>query len=176
LNVPIRCDWEFLLGVGAVVNDGVGTLDQSENVLVRLARHMFGVGDVADRLATVLDPVAGRVVRVVQRGRADVDVGVERKGIAGDEVLEVHVRLHGLERYGEHRVVHLRRQHAVDAAAVVLQMTRHDPHAALGIVGRREERKPVDVVPVSVGQQKVDVPNVEFSEHLADTADAGPGI
>jgi len=167
---------EFVLGVGAVVDDRVGALDQSKDVLARLARHMFGIGDVADRLAAVLDPIAGCVVRVVERGRSDMDVGVECEGIAGDEVLEVHVRLHGFQRHGEHRVAHLRRQHAVDAGPVVLQMTRHDPHAALGIVGRREEWKSVDVVPMGMGQQQVDVPNVEFSEHLADTTDSGPRI
>src|SRR3546814_3914059 len=53
-------DMLFILGVGigAVINDQVGALDQAEDILVGLARHMLGIGHVAQRLAAEIEAVS----------------------------------------------------------------------------------------------------------------------
>src|SRR3546814_6154320 len=62
-------DMLFILGVGigAVINDQVGALDQAEDILVGLARHMLGIGHVAQRLAAEIEAVSRGEVGMIQR-------------------------------------------------------------------------------------------------------------
>ena len=86
---------EFLVGVGAVVDQELGALDQAEDVLVGLADDVLGVGDVAHRLAAVLDPVSGRAVGMVERRRANLDARVVGK-IERIARFEIHECLGGV--------------------------------------------------------------------------------
>ena len=74
---------EFAFGIGAVVDDQVGAVDQAQDVFVRPARHVLGVGDVADGLAGMFDPISGGAVGMVERLRSDPDVGKQLEVRAG---------------------------------------------------------------------------------------------
>ena len=61
-------------------------------------------------------------------------------------------------------------------AALLRQMAGHDANPPMRVIGRSEERKSVDMIPVRMRQKQVDGADVMLQEYLADTPDTGPGI
>ena len=78
------------IGVHAVVDHEIGARDQFEDVAVRRAGNMLGVGEVAQRAAGVIDAIAGRAVRMVERGGAHGDVRRRLERLAGPELAVLH--------------------------------------------------------------------------------------
>ncbi len=67
---PIAVFGELLVGIGAVVDYQIGALDELQDVAIRLAFQVLGVGDVADRVAAIVDPIAGGPIGMIERGGA----------------------------------------------------------------------------------------------------------
>ena len=172
---PAHLGGEFVVGVGAIVNQQVRPFDEAEDVGVGLARDVFGIGDVARRLAAVFDAVAGGPVGMVEGRRPDLDVRIQAERFAGREVLETEIGLHGVEGHGKRGSGHPAGEDVLDTDAV-RQVPGHDVDGALGVEGRGEKGKPVDVVPVGMGQKHVGLAHVVAEEFAAQPADAGPGV
>lgn len=66
--------------------------------------------------------------------------------------------------------MHLLRQHLLDAA-LPFQVSGIDVHAPVSIVGGAKERQPVDVIPVGVAEQQVDVAHIRLQHFLAQRSD-----
>ena len=77
---------------------------------------------------------------------------------------------------GEVRIVRLRREHRLQVQVVAL--ARVDGHLVAALVERREERQPLDVIPVGVADEQVDarVAGLAFGQLLAQLADPGAGV
>ena len=172
---PTDLGGKFRFGVGAVVDHQIGTLDQAEDVRVRFPRHMFRVGDVANRRAAMLDAIAGGAVGMVEKSGAHLYVLVHRKRLAGLEIDEGHLRLHGVDGHRKNRVVHLARHHRLNAPRM-LQMAGHDLQFPPAVVGGHEEGEAVDVIPMGVGQQHIVVQFAVLDDVLAQFPDPGPGV
>ena len=106
-----------LLGrIGGVVDHDLAAADQLDDGVVEIALAMLGIGDVADRSARELDPIAGGAVRVIERRGAQDDPGERLEHLAGGEVVERDARVHDVERHREDRRAHHAREHLLQRA------------------------------------------------------------
>ena len=87
--------------VHRIVDDDVGTLHKVEDISIRGFGVVFGVGQIADRLAVEVDPVAGCVVGMVKRRSPHRDTGFWRDRFAGVEIVEPDLGLKYFERHRE---------------------------------------------------------------------------
>lgn len=71
--------------------------------------------------------------------------------------------------------MHLLRQDLLDAA-VILQMTGIDVHPAVAVIGGTKERQTVDMVPVGVAEQQVNIADSCFQHLLSQRPDPRPGV
>src|SRR5208282_6276326 len=140
---PTRKARQLGFRIGRIIDEEVRTLDQPENVRVQLAGDMFGVGDVAECPAAVLDAVAGGAVGMIEGCRANADSGVRLERLAGLEIHIADVRLEDIERYREERRLHAVAQHVVEAM-LGQEMPRPEAEAVLALERRAEERQPGD--------------------------------
>ncbi len=99
--------FELGFGVGTVVDDGICSLDEFEDILVDFSFYMFCIGDVADGKPFIIDAVSAAPIRVVERGCSDGDSVSEIEGIAYVEGVEILFGFHGFDRNGEARFGHL---------------------------------------------------------------------
>ncbi len=74
--------------------------------------------------------------------------------LAGVEVGERQPCLHGIQRHREHRIVHLRFKDIPDTS-LFHQVARHNLKVTILVKGRRKKWKPVDMIPMGVGQQNM---------------------
>src|SRR5258706_15340995 len=167
----------FLAVVLRIQDEKIDTANELDQFLIFRKRELststfapeaFGVGRAAgDRLfPRGVRAMKRLVVRKVCQGTSfrfqsipDTDTWVIRKGCANFDFadIELHVLELGnndvagqlLQRYGEIRALHLVREYPrqTSPSSFVAQHT----NAILWIVGRQEERKPLDVVPMRVG-------------------------
>ena len=182
---------EFLRRVLGVVDQQVGAACQVDDPLVDDAVHVFDVGAVGDDFSILpLDPVgvgpAGMIVEdaehmgLMPRRRRlrcpDLGHVVLVEGVDGG-VLEGERRSHLIQWDREIHIFHLPGEHRLQAALKAIESHGGDHEVPGGIVGRREERKPLDVVPVEVGKQHEDRAAEPFfgARHhlLAQLPDAG---
>ena len=96
----------FLVGVARIVDHHVGTAAQLDDGAVALALAMFGVGDVADRLATVIDAITGGAVGMVERRGAQADRIAAGQKFAGPELAKLDACLEDIERHRVERRLH----------------------------------------------------------------------
>ena len=136
---------------------------------------MFGIGDVAHRLSAVLDAVTGRAIWMVQRSCSNGHFVEQIERIASVEIFKRHLGAHQLKRHGEGRLRHRPGKNFFDAA-LVNQVAGHDDEFVPFGKGRREERKPVDVIPVRVGHQQTGGRNSLALEPVTKISDPGPGV
>ncbi len=141
-----------------------------------VALAMFGVGDVADRLAGVLDPIAGRTVRMVERRGAQDHARHRLERGAGGEVVKRDAGVHDVERHGEDRRPHQILEHRLERARLPAEVAGPELEAVLLAVGRAKERKAVDVIDVGVGQEDLSVQAVLAVQADAQRAHAGAGV
>ena len=85
---PANLARELVVGVGRIVNTQIGTFDQAQYVLIRLARHVLRIRDVAHRLAFIFNPVSCGTKRMIQRYGPDLNVIVQFEVFTGLEVFE----------------------------------------------------------------------------------------
>ena len=140
----------FGVGVGCIVNDDIRPFDQPEDGFVGIPHHMLGVGDVADRFAEIVDPVAGRTAWMIERRRADLDALLGRQGLAAAEIVERDRGMHDVERYWKECRLHQIAKHALEAARTVAQMTAVKIDLVAFAISRLKERNAVNVVEMGV--------------------------
>src|SRR5437764_3169384 len=96
----------FVVGVHAVVDDDVRIRDEREDVAVEAARHVLGVGDIAERAALVVDAIAGRAVGMIERRGAQRHPFASLNGLAGGEIAVLERRAEDFRRHREERRHH----------------------------------------------------------------------
>ena len=128
---------------------------RDELVLEQDVGERRGVGDVDDRRAVGGQPVRRGDVRVVEPRARDLHVGdreLRRVGQLAGSRSPRRASANGTGKYGSSR---LRGEHRLQVQVVAL--ARVDRHLVAALVERREVRQPLDVVPVGVADQQVDV-------------------
>ena len=80
------------------------------------------------------------------------------------------------ERHREIRILGLRGEHRLQVEIVAL--ARVDRELVAALVERREVRQPLDVIPVGVADEQVDVaaPSLTLGKLLAELPNPGPGV
>ena len=152
-------------------------LGAGEEVL--LVEHLVerrGVGDVRPRRAIAVDAIADGAERMVERDRHDVKAA-DHEVHAGLDLMEVELRRHRLERHREELVTRDAADHLIELVGRGEQRVHGDLGA--GDVRRREERQPLDVVPVDVREQHMVMPRFTAGlarELVAELAHAGAGV
>lgn len=143
-------------GVHRVVDQQIGTQAEAHQSIVMDARPMFVIGDVADCLITVRDPIRCRSSRMVQGGGRDQDTSTEVQCVACGEVPIGDV---GAERLGRDRQQWRDHELSEDVAQAIGrgQMPSPEPDGVLRAENRREERQPDQVIDVAMGEKKIDV-------------------
>jgi len=149
---PTDLGRKFRFGVGRIINHQICTIDQVENILDRLARYMFGVGDMADRLALEFDALSGGPFGMIEHRRADADFIVDLERLPSVEIGEVQFGFQCLNRHGKHLIGHLSGYHFVQAA-LLSEMSCHESELMLRVKRRLKERKAGDVISVRVREQ-----------------------
>ena len=165
----------FGVGVARIINHDVGAAAQIDDGLVAAAFVVLGVGDVADRLAAMLDAIAGGAVGMVQRR------GAHRDRLAAGQVvarLELREADRGLEDVERHRIDRRLHQVADDLLQRVgrLEMARPQPHRIALVEQRRKESETRQVIEMGVGEIDVDVERRLARELDAERTDAGAGV
>src|SRR5262245_44882658 len=77
----------LLLAEGRVIDDQIGMIDEPQDVLVELSRHMLGVGDIAGALASEFYAIAHRTIGMVETAGVDDNAVMGSQHVAGLEVL-----------------------------------------------------------------------------------------
>ena len=153
---PVVMRGVFLVGVSGVVDHQIGAIDEPQHILIGVARTVLGIGDVGGSLAAILDTVAGRAARMVQRAGADRDAGMRVQFFAGSKIAEFRLRGEDVERHREERRLHHLAQHLLDAG-VRLQMPGPEADVAVRLVARREKRHADDVIEMGVAVEQVEM-------------------
>ncbi len=162
---PRALDLVLVGGVLRVVDEQVDAVAELEHVagyvVVGVVGHGAGpvVGEVRDRHALHLDPEAERGVGVADPARPHLGA-VEREVVVGDR-LEGDVAAQLLGRDREVGRAHHLAEHGAERP-VLLVGTDHGDVATAGRE-RQEERQPLDVIPVEVGEQHRGAVAVEAS-------------
>src|SRR5256714_5273711 len=107
-------------------------------------------------LTAILDTVAGRAARMVQRAGADRDARMRVQFFAGSKIAEFRLRGEDVERHREERRLHHLAQHLLDAG-VRLQMPGPEANVAVRLVARREKRHADDVIEMGVAVEQVEM-------------------
>jgi hypothetical protein len=164
----------FLVGVHRVVDHEVGAGDEPEHVAVGLARHVLGVGEVAQRLAGELDAVAGGAVGMVERRGLHLDARRRTQRLAAREVAVLELGVEDLRWHREERRHHELGQHALQRQPVAKVSGPEAKAVALREEGP-EEGQAADMVEMRVREEEVGVERLAF-EGLAEVADAGASV
>jgi len=104
----------------------------------------------------VLEPVAGRAVRVVKRRRAQNHVIVRVQQFARAKIVKLDVRLENLDLDGEQGRTHDLSRDLFDAV-MGQQVARPQPHTI--VVGKKggKKREADHVIEMAVGQENIDL-------------------
>ena len=172
---PADLGWKFIFRVGRIIDHQIGAIDQVENIFIRLARDMLGIGYVADRLALEFDAVSGRAIGVVEHGGPYADIFAELESFAGVEIAEFQFRFQRLYRHRKHGFGHLPRYHLKEAA-LLFQMPGHEREFMIGMKSGRKEGKARDVVSMGVGEHQGRFGEALFEIPMTEIADTGSGI
>ena len=189
-------------GEHRVVDDQVGPLAEANHALAHLGQLLLvpgrqlrawrrrpldelvleqdvgegrGVRDVDDRRAVSRQPIGRGDVRMIEPRAGDLHVGDLELGRVG-QLAEGNVRPGLGERDREIRILGLRGEHRPQVEVVAL--ARVDRELVAALVEGREVRQPLDVIPVGVADEKMDVgaPRLPFGKLLAELADPGAGV
>ena len=79
------------VGQSASPVDQIGVIDEPQDGLVELPRHMLGVSDIADALASEFHAITDRTIGVVEAAGVDDDAIMGSQHVAGLEVLVFNV-------------------------------------------------------------------------------------
>ena len=133
------------------------------------------VRDVDDRRAVGGQPISRGDVRVVEARAGDLHVGDLELGRVG-QLAKGDLRPGLGERNGKVGILGLRGEHRLQVEVVAL--ARVDRELVAALVKRREVRQPLDVIPVGMTNEQVNVgaPGLTLGKFLAEFADAGPGV
>jgi len=172
---PTNFGRKFRFGVGRIIDHQIRTIDQVENIFVRLAGYMLRIGDIADRLALEFDAVSGGAVGMIEHRRTDADFIVDLKRLPSVEIDEAQFGFQRLNWHGKHRIGHLPRYHLVEAA-LRFEVPGHERVLMLGMKRRSKERKACYVIPVRMGKQQSCLGDAFFEIPVAKIADPGSGI
>jgi len=147
---PVRTFHELRRGEHGVVNHQIGTLDQAQNILIGFPRRVCRVGDIAKRPPPELDPVADRMVRVIEHGGADRDALAQHQPVAGAEVVVLNLRPERFQRHRKQRRGHQPPQRLLQRRCRQ-QVSRPDTKLVAGNEGRQEKGETFDMVEMGVG-------------------------
>src|SRR5262249_41825985 len=110
------------------------------------------IGYVSDGAAARVQPIGHRDPGMVEARARDLDwPDLEVRTL--EQLAEGDIGLHRIERDGEIGIVGLRTEDGSEMGVVALPSVDED--AIAGAVERREERQPLDVVPVGVADEQV---------------------
>ena len=172
---PALAAMEGLVGIHRIVDDDIGALHQVEDFLIRRVGVVLGIGQIADRPVVEFNPIAGRIVGVIERRGTNGDAGLWGNGFASVEIIETNLGLEYLERYRKQRRHHHGAKNFPNRM-VGEEMTGPDTKFVLWVKPRNKERQPHHVVEMGVGEKEVGLYRRFFEEGIAEVAKAGTGI
>ena len=166
---------KFVIGIGAIVDNQIGSLNKPKNVLVGAARDMFGVGYIANRLAVILNPVAGGAVRVIQGRGSNNNPIAEIERVARAEIPEINIRVEYVKRHRKQRFGHCLAQGRLDTA-LGRQMTGANVDLAAGAIGQAEIWHADNMIPMGVRKEMIDLNRVVGRQAQAQRPEPGTPI
>ena len=178
---PVDLGLVLVVGVGRIHDQDIagaheiGELGDIAFVVRRRRRHIeLVVGDVAKRLALVVDAVAEALAGVRQQHRLDLDVADLNAPLV--QVAEQQMRGELANRDRKIDVVHLRRDQ-VAHCAVLVRWPQELEFVALDIE-RHEEGQRVDMIPVRMRDEdmRVEPALARRQDMVRQLLDAGTGV
>src|ERR1700752_2592159 len=136
---------------------------------------MLRVRDGGDDLTGVFDPVAGSLIRMIERSGGETDPGMRNQRLASGKIDELYLGREDPHRDREQRRDHHVVEHRFDALAV--QVTGPDPYPALCIVAWGKERQSADMVEMRVTVEQIQLDRLTAAhQFVAQQAQAGSAV